>query len=274
MRQGVRWLWRVELYCADAQYGEGAEFESDLLGGAGTGGVAGVNYRGAWVLGGTYQVRDAVLYGGTTYLAIALSSGAEPDLSPTAWAVLAQAGAAGSAGPTGPGGAAASVSVGTVTTTAAGTQASVTNSGTASAAILNFTIPQGAAVTGGGGGGGSGGVGFASVYHDVSFSNIFYSVNSASVGVTETGPVLTWIPSGCTATNLSVFSQQSNTITVTLRQGTPGHMADTTMACSAASGSACSVTESVVVPEGNFVDLNVTGASGTGADVCMSLTCG
>jgi hypothetical protein len=238
-------------------------------------GAAGVNYRGGWVLGMTYQVRDAVLFGGTTYLAIAVSSGAEPDLSPTAWAVLAQAGAAGPTGPTGPGGAAASVSVGTVATTAAGTQATVTNSGTATAAILNFTIPQGAAGTGGGGGGGgSGGVGFASVYHDVSFSNIFYSVNSANVGPTETGPVLTWIPAGCTATKLSVFSQQANTITVMLRQGTPGHMGDTGMVCSAASGSSCSVTGSVVVPEGNFVDLNVTGASGTNASVWMSLTCG
>jgi hypothetical protein len=235
-------------------------------------GAAGLNYRGAWVLGATYQVRDAVLYGGTTYLAIAMSSGAEPDLSPTMWAVLAQAGAA---GPTGPGGAAASVSVGTVATGAAGTQATVTNSGTATAAILNFTIPQGAAgPSGGGSGGGTGGVAFASVYHDVSFSYFFYSVNSSNVSATETGPVLTWIPVGCTATNLSVFSQQSNTITVMLRQGTPGNMADTTMVCSVASGSSCSVKGPVVVPEGNFVDLNVTGASGTSAGVWMSLTCG
>ena len=39
-------------------------------------------------------------------------------------------------------GAAATVEVGTVTTGAAGTSASVTNSGTATAAVLNFTIPQ------------------------------------------------------------------------------------------------------------------------------------
>lgn len=41
-------------------------------------------------------------------------------------------------------GAAATIKVGTVTTGAAGTAATVTNSGTASAAVLNFTIPQGA----------------------------------------------------------------------------------------------------------------------------------
>src|ERR1035441_1010823 len=68
-------------------------------------------------------------------------------------------GAAGSTGPTGAtgttgaAGAAATVTVGTVTTGAAGTSVAVTNSGTSSAAVLNFTIPQGAPGTGGGGGG-------------------------------------------------------------------------------------------------------------------------
>jgi len=42
-----------------------------------------------------------------------------------------------------PTGTAATVTVGTTTTGAAGTNASVTNSGTTSAAVLNFTIPQG-----------------------------------------------------------------------------------------------------------------------------------
>ena len=43
----------------------------------------------------------------------------------------------------GPKGDAATVSVGTTTTGAAGSSASVTNSGTSSAAVLNFTIPKG-----------------------------------------------------------------------------------------------------------------------------------
>ena len=54
-------------------------------------------------------------------------------------------GATGPQGLTGAAGAAATVSVGTTTTGAAGTAAAVTNSGTSSAAVLNFTIPQGAA---------------------------------------------------------------------------------------------------------------------------------
>lgn len=53
------------------------------------------------------------------------------------------AGADGAAGPTGPAGAAATITVGTVSTGAPGSQAVVTNVGTENAAILNFTIPQG-----------------------------------------------------------------------------------------------------------------------------------
>lgn len=59
-------------------------------------------------------------------------------------------GTTGATGATGPAGAAATVSVGTVTTGAAGSSATVTNSGTSSEAILNFTIPQGVAGSGGG----------------------------------------------------------------------------------------------------------------------------
>jgi hypothetical protein len=237
----------------------------------GPAGAVGINYRGAWASSTVYQPNDAASFGGTTYLAKAGSSALEPDLFPAVWGVLAQAG---SAGPTGPTGAAAAVSIGTVTTGSAGSQASVTNSGTAGAAVLNFTIPQGAPGTGGGGGGaGTSGIPFASTYHGVSFNNVFYSVNNANESLTEVASVLTWAPAGCTATTLSVFSQQSNTILVTLRQGTPTTMADTTMACSVTSGSACTVAGSVAVGAGNFVDLRVSGAGGTSAGVWMALAC-
>ena len=53
-------------------------------------------------------------------------------------------GATGATGPAGEDGAAATVTVGTTTTGEPGTDASVTNSGTSSAAVLNFTIPRGA----------------------------------------------------------------------------------------------------------------------------------
>jgi hypothetical protein len=57
----------------------------------------------------------------------------------------------GSQGLQGLSGAAATVSIGTTTTGAPGSNALVTNSGTQNAAILNFTIPQGAAGAAGGG---------------------------------------------------------------------------------------------------------------------------
>lgn len=53
------------------------------------------------------------------------------------------AGQNGAQGPAGQDGAAATITVGTTTTGEAGTQASVTNSGSASAAVFNFTIPKG-----------------------------------------------------------------------------------------------------------------------------------
>jgi hypothetical protein len=60
-------------------------------------------------------------------------------------------GTPGTAGSNGLPGAAATVQVGAVTTGSPGSQASVTNVGTANAAVLNFSIPQGAPGSGGGG---------------------------------------------------------------------------------------------------------------------------
>src|SRR5260370_1199956 len=128
--------------------------------------------RGAWVPATAYHANDVVVFNGATYLGTTTSLGSQPDVSPALWAVLAVNGALGA---TGPSGAAATVSVGTVTTGAAGSQASVINSGTANAAVLNFTIPQGApGAGGGGGGGGTSGIPFASLYHAVSFNFVFY----------------------------------------------------------------------------------------------------
>jgi hypothetical protein len=135
---------------------------------------------------------------------------------------------------------------------------------------LNFTIPQGATGSGGGGGGGQG---FSSVYHDVSFSNAYFSASSTTASATETNPVLTWVQAGCTATSLSVYSLQSNVITVTLREGMPGSMAYTTMSCMASSGVACTATGSVTVGAGSFVDFHIAGASGTTAGVWIALGC-
>jgi hypothetical protein len=251
----------------------GATGATGSPGPAGAPGAVGVTYRGTWVAATAYHANDVVVFNGATYLGAMTSLGSEPDVSPAQWAVLAQNGVVGA---TGPSGAAATLSVGTVTTGAAGSQAVVTNSGTTSAAVLNFTIPQGAPGANGGGtggGGGTSGIPFASLYHAVSFNFSFYSVNSANSAASETESVLTWVPAGCAATQLSVFSRQSNTINVKLREGTPGSMADTALVCSVAPGSACTVSGNVTVAAGNFVDFSVSGASGSAVGVWMALTC-
>ena len=254
----------------------GATGATGPTGATGAMGQAGMVYRGTWNSGTNYGVNDAVSFGGTSYIAVMSNSASEPDLVPSAWSVLAQQG---TAGPTGGAGAAATVQVGTVTTGAAGSAATVTNVGTANAAVLNFSIPQGAAGADGigGGGGGSGstsGIPFQSTYHAVSYSSLYYSALNANAAYTEVGgSTLTWVPTGCTATKLMVYSLQGGTITVTLRQGTPSAMVATALACTVSSNSSCTATGSVAVAAGNFVDFGITGANGTAAGVWTALAC-
>jgi hypothetical protein len=250
----------------------GAAGAAGTQGPAGPAGANGMSYRSGWTASAGYAVNDAVSFDGTTYIAQSGNTSNEPDLYPQTWAVLAQAGSMGPTGPAGSSGAAATIAIGTVSTGAAGSQAAVTNSGSAANAILNFTLPQGAAGSSGGGGGSGSGLAL-SAYHDVSYANLYFSTSSSASSPSELSPVLTWVPAGCTASALNVYSLQSNTITVTLRTGTPGSMANTTLACTASTGSSCSATGGVTVAPGGFVDLNITGASGTTAGVWTSLSC-
>lgn len=232
-----------------------------------------MTYYGAWSSAVSYGSNAVVIYQGTSYLATTASTGERPDLTPSVWAVLSQAGAT---GPSGPSGAAATISIGTVTTGAPGSQAAVTNSGSGSAAVLNFAIPQGAAGTGGtgsSGGGSTSGIPYASIYHGVSFNAVYLSVNSPTADAQEDAAVLTWVPNGCTASQLQVYSQQSNPITVTLRTGNLSAMENSSLACSVSTGNSCTVSGTVTVPAGNFVDLVVSGPSGTTAGVWTALTC-
>lgn len=237
-------------------------------GAMGAAGAVGMNFRGVWSAGLQYAVKDAVTFAGSTYLAQAGGSNEEPDLYAGAWAMLAQAGGVGAAGATG---AAATIAVGSVTTLAAGTQATVTNSGTAQAAVLNFAIPQGAAGTGGSGTGISSGS-FAAMYHAVSFNSPYYSVNTPNASVAE-APAMAWVPMGCTATELDVYSQQSNAITVTLRAGPAGALVNTALSCSPATNGSCTSLGSVVIAAGEFIDLMITQASGATAGVWTNLVC-
>jgi hypothetical protein len=233
-----------------------------------------MNFVGAWNAVTHYAVNDAVTFAGSTYLALVQGSNAEPDVSPQSWAVVAEAGGM---GPTGAAGSSATVSVGTVTTLAAGSAATVTNSGTAQAAVLNFGIPQGVAGapgSGGGTGGGTSSGSFAAMYHPVSYNTLYYAVNSPNASASEaTGSVLAWVPLGCTASRLDVYSQQTGAITVTLRAGAAGSLADTTLSCSPATNGSCSATGTVAVAPGEFLDLRIDLASGTVAGVWTAVQC-
>lgn len=135
--------------------------------------------KGNYTSGVTYYKLDVVLHSGNSYCAKQESINIEPSVTSgwgDYWMLLAQkgdtgqkgdkgdtgstglqgdkgdkgdkgdtgaTGATGAKGDTGATGQAATVTVGTTTTGAAGTQASVSNSGTASDAVLNFTIPPG-----------------------------------------------------------------------------------------------------------------------------------
>jgi hypothetical protein len=250
----------------------GAAGAQGPAGPSGATGRAGLNFRGLWNSITGYAANDAVTYNGSTYLALAGNTSSEPDLSTQLWSVLAQAG---SAGPSGPSGAAAALTIGTVTTGAAGSAATISNVGTSTAAILNFSIPQGPAGTSGGGtggGGGTSGIPYASTYHLVTYTS-YDSVNNATSNPSELTPVLTWVPAGCTATALNVFSLQSNAITVTLRVGTATLLNDTTLACTASPGQSCTASGSVAIAANSFVDFSIVNASGTPAAVWTALAC-
>ncbi len=80
-----------------------------LQGVAGTNGTNGIsfNFRNAFDPTASYAVNDVVTYSGSTYIAIAASQGPNnptPDQNPSAWSLMAQAGAIGQSGAQGPAG--------------------------------------------------------------------------------------------------------------------------------------------------------------------------
>ena len=95
----------------------------------------------------------------------------------------------GGVGPTGTAGAAATVAVGTVTTGAPGSSASVVNAGSSSAAVLNFTIPAGAAGAAGAQGiqGEAGPAGAAGQAATVAVGTVTTGAAGSSASVTNVG---------------------------------------------------------------------------------------
>jgi hypothetical protein len=244
-------------------------------------------FKGAWVSGYGYAANDAVTYGSpsSTYLALMANTSQDPADYPAAWAVLAQAG---SVGPSGPTGAAATISVNPVTITGLpGTSASVTNTGTSMAAVLQFTIPQGAAGppgSGGSGGSSTSGIPFASVSHvepaggSPGLTVEYYSVNNSNSSPNESASLLTWVPVGCTVAGLNVYSQLTAQTTLTLREfSAPASTPTTLVTCTLAAGpssTVCSVPNGTQVSPGYFIDLSIVSQNGpTNPALWTALAC-
>ncbi len=256
-----------------------------------------VNFKGAWASGTAYAVGDAVSYtDGDSYISLVASNqGNIPSSSPTAWAVLAQAGATGpqgiqgvpgNTGSTGPAGAAATVSVGTTVTGAAGSSASVTNSGSTSAAILDFTIPQGTPAP----------VTFSAALNlgQDPDESLGYSLTgtpgSVLSGFSSSGyqngyPVAaTYFPTACSMKSMNVYldvtpvNDGSLSLTFTLRTGTnitlagdtsgiflSSNMTPTVMTCTLSGATrTCSSATPIAIAAGTLADLLVDIAGGTG----------
>jgi len=95
----------------------------------------GFTYRNAWVSGTSYAAYDVVTYNGSTYVCILAVSGSTiPSSDSSHWTLTASKGDTG---------AAATIDVRNTYTGAAGTNATVINAGSTSAALLDFTIPRG-----------------------------------------------------------------------------------------------------------------------------------
>jgi hypothetical protein len=50
-------------------------------------------------------------------------------------------------------------------------------------------------------------------------------------------------------------------------------MVNTSLSCAAASSGSCTATGAITVPSGGFIDLSVSGASGTAAAVWTAVAC-
>ena len=182
-------------------------------------------------------------------------------------------GANGADGATGADGTAATVQVGTTTTGAPGTDASVTNTGTESNAVLNFVIPAGAT----GATGADGATGANGTAATVQVGSTTTGAPGTNASVTNTGTesnaVLNFvIPAGATgATGANGAAGTAATVQIgTTTTGAPGKDASVTN-----TGTESNAVLNFVIPAGatgaNGAD-GATGADGTAATVQVGTT--
>ena len=105
-----------------------------------------ITWQGEWSSATTYTQNEAIQYNGSAYVALQGNSNIIPTSDTAVWSVMTSKGDTGATGATGSAG---TVTIGTTVTGSAGGNASVSNSGTSSDAVLNFTLPKGASGTAG-----------------------------------------------------------------------------------------------------------------------------
>ena len=174
-------------------------------------------------------------------------------------------GAVGATGATGATGMAATVQVGTTTTGAPGTNASVTNTGTESNAVLNFVIPAGA--TGATGANGATGADGTAATIQVGTTTTGAPGTNASVTNTgtESNAVLNFvIPAGTTGATGANGATGADGTAATIQVGTTTTGAPGTNASVTNTGTESNAVLNFVIPAGTT---GATGANGaTGAD--------
>jgi hypothetical protein len=233
----------------------GPQGPAGAAGSAGAAGATGsqgppVSFRNGWSGSTSYAIGDAVSENGATYIAIAANIAIDPAIdvagSATNWALLAQKGGTG---------AAATVSIGTVTTGSAGSSATVTNVGTGGAAIFDFAIPQGVA-------GASGSNGSAAT---VAVGTVNTGAAGSQASVTNSGSsnaaVLNFtIPQGTAGTNGSAATVSIGS-TITGAAGSSASVTNT--------GTSSAAVLSFTIPQGAAGTNGAAGSNGTSATVSV-----
>ena len=179
-------------------------------------------------------------------------------------------GAVGATGATGATGMAATVQVGTTTTGAPGTNASVTNTGTESNAVLNFVIPAGA--TGANGADGADGTA-ATVQVGTTTTGAPGTNASVTNTGTESNAVLNFvIPAGATGANGTDGATGADGTAATVQVGTTTTGAPGTNASVTNTGTESNAVLNFVIPAGATGANGATGADGTAATVQVGTT--
>jgi len=254
---------------------QGVQGLTGAQGATGATGAVGLTYRGAWSGGTGYSANDAVTLSGSTYLALTSSTNVNPAGDVGHWSLLTAAGATGAqglqgvqgtTGPTGAAGAAATISVGTVST---GATAAVTNSGTSSAAVFDFTLPSG---------GTSGGSGGYSTVHTVTGGaggNLYYSPMSDLKGTTETSSVIGFFGQACKIATISFYTATTNAM-IDIRTGTLPTglaLASGLSSCFIMTGQTTSCTGPGSLAANTFMDFKISAGTNSTSYIWSSFVC-